>query len=75
MSNQGWMVKVISYGPPHLSSERWFAVGQDTGRDAETAVRVYLGIEKKDAISAHRQLSAGVVRSLKLSIGEVRWYA
>jgi hypothetical protein len=75
MSNQGWMVKVISHGPPLPSSERWFAVGYDTGRDAETAVRLYLGIEKKDAISAHRQLSPGVVTSLKLRIGEVRRYA
>jgi hypothetical protein len=75
LAQQGWMVKVISHGPPLPPSERWFAVGYDTGRDAETAVRAYLGIEKKDAISAHRQLSAGVTRSLKLKIGEVRWYA
>jgi hypothetical protein len=75
LAQQGWMVKVVSHRPLLPPSERWFAVGYETGTQAETAIRIHLGIEKKDAISVHRQLSAGITRSLKLRIGEVRWYA
>jgi hypothetical protein len=75
MAEAGWLVEVIL---PTVGSEpdsRFFAVGVESGDEAEKAVLAFPGLLTSDTRIARRRLSPMELSSLKLRLQAVRPYS
>lgn len=73
-ASQGWMVEVQIEMAAKEWRSQFYAVGKDTEKESENAVRSYPGIYDEDKVTAKKRLSDSEISKLRLQPDMVMLY-